>query len=115
MSDTHTDLVIQLSACAETSDSPKEDTEETRLITELRRWLQPGVEVALHFHGFRAITSVLWLSECQQDRSFRAGVRLLGVSALPDGEQPAAESQPVDTHRNVIRANAGPQITRVHL
>jgi hypothetical protein len=115
MSDTHTDLVIQLSACAQTPDSPKEDNEETRLITELRRWLQPGAEIALNFHGFKAITSVLWLSECQQDQSFRAGVRLLGVSALPEGEQPAPESQPEDIHRNVIRAHAGPQITRLQI
>ena len=113
MSDTHTDLVIQLAASGQESSS-KENSEETSLITELRRWLQPGVEIALNFRGFRAITLILWLSECQGDRSFRAGVRLLGVSALPDNEQPVAES-PDDAQRSVIRAQDGPQITRLQL
>jgi len=114
MSDTHTDLVIQLAASGQESSS-KENSEETSLITELRRWLQPGVEIALSFRGFRAITLILWLSECQGDRSFRAGVRLLGVSALPESEQPVSESQPDDAQRSVIRAQDGPQITRLQL
>jgi hypothetical protein len=112
MSDTHTDLVIQLSSSARVPGSPDVDNEESRLVGELRRWLQPGVEVALTFHGFRAITSILWLSECEVDHSFRAGVRLLGVSALSEEEQPT-DAQSPDTHRNLIRAVTGPQITRV--
>lgn len=111
MSDTHTDLVIQLSSSTQVPSSPSADNEESRLVTELRRWLQPGVEVALSFHGYRAITSILWLSECEEDRSFRAGVRLLGVSAAPAGEQPAEDAQSADTHQNIIRVT-GPQVTR---
>lgn len=113
MSDTHTDLVIELSSSTPGSNSHSPDNEESRLVTELRRWLQPGVEVALTFHGFRAITAVLWLSECEQDHSFRAGVRLLGVSALSEEEQPVEDAQPADRLQNVIRAVTGPKITRV--
>jgi hypothetical protein len=114
MSDTHTDLVIQLSTSGQAPDTSAQNDEESRLITELRWWIRPGVEIALSFRGFMAITSILWLSECQVDRSFRAGVRLLGVSAVPDTEQPALESQPDDAQRSVLRAHAGPQITRLH-
>ena len=91
MSDKHTDLVIQISTSASASDEANEDVagaEESRLTTELRQCLQPGLEVALFFHGCMAITSILWLSELQRDRSFRVGIRLFGVSALPEHERP---------------------------
>jgi hypothetical protein len=114
MSETHTDLVIQLSTSGQESDASGENNEESKLIPELRRWLQPGVEIALSFHGFKAITSILWLSECQAAGSFRAGVRLLGVSAQPDIEQTVPESQPDEAQRGVIRALPGPQITCLH-
>jgi hypothetical protein len=86
MSDEHTDLVIQISTSGLAPDSTVanvEKTEENRLITELQRCLQPGVEIALVFEGYMALTSILWLYELQVDGSLRAGVRLLGVSALP--------------------------------
>ncbi len=94
MSDKHTDLVIQISTAGLAPDpmvANVEKTEESRLIAELRRCLQPGVEIALVFEGYMAITSILWLSELQRDGSLRAGVRLLGVSALPvEQREPAA-------------------------
>jgi hypothetical protein len=94
MSDTHADLVIQVSTSETAPDAAgrkTEKTEEGDLSMELRRRLQPGVEVALAFPGYRAITSILWISEPGLDHSFRAGVRLLGVSALPaEGSQKAA-------------------------
>jgi hypothetical protein len=86
MSDTHADLVIQISASEIAPDAACRNTgktEEGELSMELRRRLQPGVEVALAFPGYMAITSILWISEPGLDHSFRAGVRLLGVSALP--------------------------------
>ena len=115
MSDTHADLVIQLSTSAQAPDTSGKNDEASRLMMELRQWIKPGVEIALSFRGCIAITSILWLSECQVDCSFRAGVRLLGVSALPDSEQPASESQPDDAQRSVLRAHARPQITRLQL
>lgn len=86
MSDPHTDLVIQISTSAfgsGTTLATADKAEDGRLITELRRCLQPGVEIALVLEGYMAITSILWLSELQPDGSVRAGVRLIGVSALP--------------------------------
>jgi hypothetical protein len=115
MADTHTDLVIQLSTSGQGPDESGQNDEESRLITELRRWIQPGVEIALSFRGCIAITSILWLSECQVDRSFRAGVRLLGVSAQPASEPPAPESPAENTPRSVLPAYPGPKISRLHL
>jgi hypothetical protein len=89
MSSTQTDLVIQISTSGRASDLPDgEKAGEGRLVTELRRCLQPGVEIALVFRGYMAITSILWLSEPHADLGLRAGVRLLGVSALPAGKNP---------------------------
>jgi hypothetical protein len=90
MSDTHADLVIQISTSETASDAAGRKAERTagELSMELRRHLQPGVEIALAFPGYMAITSILWISELELDHSFRAGVRLLGVSA-----RPAEESQ----------------------
>jgi len=89
MSATHTDLVIQISAPLLVSDTPgAQQVEEGHLVSELRRHLQPGVEIALVFGSHMAITSVLWLSQPLADRSLRAGVRLLGVSALPAAKHP---------------------------
>ena len=86
MSDTQTDLVVQISASGLDSDmtaATAKSGDDCRLITELRRCLQPGAEIALVFEGYMAITSILWLSDARPDGSVRAGVRLLGVSALP--------------------------------
>lgn len=86
MAHTQTDLVVQISAAEPDSPTaPKRSgtIADCRLIAELRRCLQPGAEIALVFEGYMAITSILWLSELQPDGSVRAGVRLLGVSALP--------------------------------
>jgi hypothetical protein len=84
MSDTHTDLVIQISAAdANTADTNADKREDRQLIIELKTCLQPGVEIALVFEGYMAMTSILWLSDIQPDGSVRAGIRLLGVSAIP--------------------------------
>jgi len=91
MSDRHTDLVIQIfnfHSSLGGSQRERGGSQREQLTMELRQYLQPGLEVALVFHGCMAITSILWLSELQLDRSFRVGVRLFGVSALPDGERP---------------------------
>jgi hypothetical protein len=88
MQDTQEDLVIQISAsetAPHAADRNADKTEEGELSMELRRRLQPGVEIALAFPGYMALTSILWISESEMDRGFRAGVRLLGVSALPAG------------------------------
>lgn len=86
--------MIQISTSGTAPDAAgrkTEKTEEGALSMELRRRLLPGVEIALAFPGYMAITSILWISELELDRSFRAGVRLLGVSALPaEGSQEAA-------------------------
>jgi hypothetical protein len=97
MSDTHTDLVIQIStsepAAAPVANGEKAD--DGRLVQELRRCLQPGAEIALVIGGFVATTSILWLSGPLEDGGLRAGVRLLGVSALPAEKREAAVWDPV--------------------
>jgi hypothetical protein len=95
MSDTHTDLVIRIStsgSASDPTDASAEKTDDTQLITELRPCLQPGVEIVLVFEGYMARTSILWLSELQKDGSLHAGVRLLGVSALPPEPQESTAS-----------------------
>ena len=79
----HSDLVIQISTWDPQSDAISATDAESPLFSELRRCLQPGVEIALSFRGYTAIASILWLSGPLTDLSLRAGVRLLGVSALP--------------------------------
>jgi hypothetical protein len=83
MSNPHADLVIQISTSAPVSAKPPAGGADSQLIEELGRWLQPGVEIGLIFEGYTAITAILWLSGLQPDRTLRAGIRLLGVSALP--------------------------------
>lgn len=96
MSDTHTDLVIQISNSApELRDAGSSAIPDRRLIQELRRCLQPGVEFALVFGNYMATTSILWLSDLQPDGSVRAGVRLLGVSALADKPRTAVPANDV--------------------
>jgi len=83
------DLVIQISTSEGESEAPgAEKTGEGRLVTELRRGLEPGVEIVLVLGGYTATTSVLWISGPLADRSLRAGVRLLGVSSLQVGKHP---------------------------
>jgi hypothetical protein len=90
MSDTHTDLVIQISPSDSefnASSTQGEEANQSRLAGELRQCLRPGVEIALVFRGFTAMTSILWLSGPLPEGGLRAGVRLLGVSA-PSTKQP---------------------------
>ena len=85
MSDTHTDLVIQISTSSlgpSAATPAAASAADSKLIGELRQCLQPGVEIALVFGSCMAITSILWLADPQDDGSVRAGVRLLGLSAL---------------------------------
>lgn len=86
MSDGHSDLVIQISTRDPQSHAIGAIATESPLFSELRRCLQPGVEIALTLRGYTAIASILWLSGPLPDLTLRAGVRLLGVSAPPAEE-----------------------------
>lgn len=114
MPDTQTDLVIQISTSqpASSAAGPNvEDGEKNKLIGEIRQCFRPGAEIVLILGGCTAITSILWLSELQQDGCFRAGIRLLGVSALPAEQReptaPWAEAPrralPVQSDSAIIR------------
>jgi hypothetical protein len=94
MSHSHTDLVIEIPTSEIQPDSNfgVQDTEGGEMHMALRQWLQPGVEIMLAFNGCTAITSILWTTDPQSRRSFRAGVRLLGFSALPIAECLAASA-----------------------
>ena len=86
MSDTGAQLVIEISPSESSPHATRRRREKVRsggLGSELRRCLQPGVEIALAFPGYTAVMAVVWISE-RQHENIRAGVRLLGVSALPD-------------------------------
>src|SRR5436309_2286684 len=86
MSDARTELVIQISTERCTSESTKSDAEmaeECRFAADFQRWLWPGVEIAIVFGGYTALTSILWLAGPLPDGGLRAGVRLLGVSTMP--------------------------------
>lgn len=101
MSITHTDFVIQISTSQLANAPDTETTNEEPLVSELRRTLRPGVEIALVFRGYLATTSILWLEGPFVDHSMRACVRLLGVSVLPAGYAgssiPSDEAPPRDT------------------
>jgi hypothetical protein len=85
MPETCTDFVIQISTSASVADMSSESSEAdgTPVVAELQQYLKPGSEIGLVFGRYIAITSVLWLSGPTADRSVRAGVRLVGVSARP--------------------------------
>lgn len=113
MSDTNTDLVIQISTSEPTSDAPlanKETADRSQLVHELGRCLQPGAEIALVFGGFVATTSILWLSGPLEAGGLRAGVRLLRVSALPTDKREVASWDSL--LQRGLRASANPQIAR---
>lgn len=82
MPEAQAQLVIEISASHAVAGHNSEPG-NCGLGPELGRSLRPGVEIALAFPGYTAVMSILWISELQQNQSFRAGVRLLGVSALP--------------------------------
>lgn len=87
MPDAHTDFVIQISASAGASPVPgaaPESADESQLIRELQRSLQPGGEIVLIIGACIARTSILWLSEIGQESSFRAGVRFRSISVQAD-------------------------------
>ena len=94
MPETCTDFVIQISTSASIADISSENAEAdgSPVAAELQQCLKPGSEIGLVFGGFIAITSVLWLSGPTADRSVRAGVRLVGVSARPSGYLESAPS-----------------------
>lgn len=91
MPNTQTDLVVRIS----TSKLDSETAERARgtttscLIAELHRCLRPGAEIALVLEGYIAITSILWLSDLQPDGSLHAGIRLVGLSGMPNESQHA--------------------------
>lgn len=102
MPETCADFVIHISTSASDSDVSGENLEAdaSPVVAELQRCLKPGTEIGIVFRGYVAITSVLWLSEPTADRSVRAGVRLVGVSARPPGH---IESDPcVEELRTVV-------------
>lgn len=103
MPDTCTDLVIQISTPpADVSGENPDPADTSCVVAELQRCLKPGTEIGLVFPGYMAITSILWLSGPTADHSLRAGVRLVGVSALPSGHP---ESAPwVEAPRTVVTA-----------
>jgi hypothetical protein len=84
MSETLADLLIQITSAPTGSGTDETlTTGEGELIEELRRCLRPGAELAVTLDGFTAVTSILWLSDGEQDRGLQLGVRLVGVSAPP--------------------------------
>lgn len=83
MPEAQAQLVIEISASSAAIAGRNSEPGSCGLGPELGRNLRPGVEIALAFPGYTAVMSILWISELQQNQSFRAGVRLLGVSALP--------------------------------
>jgi hypothetical protein len=87
MPDSGTEFVIQISASASPGDMSGENVEADTIpvVAELQRCLKPGTEIGLVFRGYIVITSIVWLSGPTADRSVRAGVRLVGLSALPSG------------------------------
>jgi len=99
MSDTPADLVIQISASVLAAPVGVNSVSHDTLITELRQRLQPGVEISLMFQRMMATTTVLWLSEVQADGSFRAGVRLVGVSGRPDHGNALSDASEPDSRR----------------
>ncbi len=99
MPETSTDFVIQILTSASVADMSGENAEPdgSPVVAELQRCLKPGSEIGLVFRGYVAITSVLWLSGPTADRSVRAGVRLVGLSARPSvhlESTPCAEELP---------------------
>ena len=81
------DLVLQFSSSSITADPVLRNSHSAEvggLILELRQRLKPGLEIALACQGYRAITSILWVSDFPTNHTVCAGVRLLAVSVLPD-------------------------------
>jgi hypothetical protein len=102
MPDNHTDLVIQMSTSAAASREPgaaPESTDDSQLIKELDRSLQPGAEIVLILGTYIARTSILWRSSVGQDSSFRAGIRLVCISARTDYDyhEPSSEEEPAQS------------------
>ncbi len=87
MPETRTDFVIQISATGAVPpmDAESAQTVADSVIAELERCLKPGTEIGLVLGDYIAITSILWLSTPTLDKSLRAGVRLVGISARPLG------------------------------
>ena len=95
MSDTRAQVVIEIAASDSTPHAPgrvRRNSGEFGLGSELRRCLQPGMEIALTFPGFTATMSVVWITERQREASFRAGVRLVRVSPRQPVTSEAVES-----------------------
>lgn len=92
MPETRTDFVIQISATASVPDMNVEnaETDTHSVVAELERCLKPGAEIGLVLQDYVAITSILWLSESTPDKTLRAGVRLIGISARPLGHLDSA-------------------------
>ena len=100
MPDTWTDLVIQISASVADANGKNAEADANCAVAELRRCLKPGTEIGLVFRGYMAITSILWVSGPPADRSLRAGVRFVGVSALRE-ERPQQASL-VELPRTIV-------------
>jgi hypothetical protein len=117
MSDTHADLVIRISTSGLVSDTTcasAEKAADSQLIAELRRCLQPGVEIALALEGYVATTSILWISDLESDGSLRAGVRLLGVSALPSDDPAESATRWDEAPLRAVAALSDSLVVRHH-
>jgi len=118
VSNIQTDLVIQISTSEPGSDAVGrsiQKAQDSGLIRELRQCLQPGVEIALIFPGYMAMTSILWLTELQLGDSFRVGIRLLGVSALLGGQHWESAAEWGELPRRVVREQSDPPIVHLDL
>ena len=106
MPNNQTELVIRISASDSVS-RPKNQAEherENNLISELKQCLHPGAVILLTYRQYVAMTCIEWLSEPQEDASFQAGVRFLGVSLLPQRES-------LETPKAPAPPNAPPTLT----
>lgn len=98
MSEAFGEFLIQISTSeSESHEPPSTKSPNKELIGELQQYLYPGVEIALVFEGYAAITTVLWLSELRGDGTMCARVRLLGLSAVT--------SSPIRGHENRIHSS----------
>jgi len=87
MPEANADLLIQItSQSSPTGARGSSKAVQSDMIAELRRCLRPGAELAVTYDGLTAVTSILWLSDGRQEDSLLVGVRLVGVSALPNPE-----------------------------
>ena len=92
MHDTCTEFVIQISTAASITNIKGDETETVvnPAAADLLPCLQPGTEIGLIFHRYVAIASIQWISGPTLDKSMRAGVRLIRLSARREKRRESA-------------------------